>query len=264
MNTFAPDFLNALCVSVARQLNRIPYESGGTSNTSRPETYLIFPATAGQKRRVSEQEARFLLTRQLEQCEIYYAVETPTRQEYQFAGTQGKRSGSTDVTLFERSPDGSSFVRRILIELKAHNVHLDNIKKDFEKLLRENESGVFFHVVQAANSGTLTSDTSEKGILVKYRTAFAEILNDLSLQKDSTWFLHIVLSCMSPSFLISKTMHSKDLANLTGFFDFQYQIAHGAIKVIKSNGWSVLDFQNDQQGICTCLLRNDGICGGSF
>lgn len=259
MNTFAPDFLNALCVSVARQLNRLPYESGETKKTRRPSSYLIFPATAARKIRVSEQEARFLLAQQLEQCGMYYSVETPTRQGYQFTGTQGERSGSTDVTLFERSPTGG-FTRKVLIELKAHNVHLNNIQKDFEKLLNEEEPGVFFHILQAANSGTLTSNTSEKGILVKYHTAFKNILDNLCLKKDNRWFLHLVLFCMEPSFLISKTIRSEDLTELEGFFDFQYTIAGGAMTVINDNGWSILDFQHYRKSTCTCLQGNDEIC----
>ncbi|XCN71869.1 MAG: hypothetical protein Q3M24_16385 [Candidatus Electrothrix aestuarii] len=261
MNTFAPDFLNALCVKVARQLNKLPYELGEAEKTNQSEPYLIFPATADGNIRVSEQEARFLLTQQLEQCGIHYAVETPTLLRYQFSGTQSERSGSTDVTLFEASPDGSKFIRKTLIELKAHNVHQRNVEKDFEKLLQEKEPGLFFHILQAANSGTLTADSSEKGVLVKYRNAFKTILDKLPLKKDQTWFLHLVLFCMSPCFLISKTIRSEDLSPLAGFFDFQYKISNGAMVVTKRNGWNVLDFQDNRSNTCSCPLGNDEICG---
>ena len=247
MHSYTPDFLNSLCVKVARQLNQLPNELEHAEESFKKNTHLIFPATAAGKIRVSEQEARFLLTQQLEQYEIYYSVETPTRQRYQFKGTHGDRSASTDVTLFERSPD-NGFTRKIQVELKAHNVQLENITKDFEKLLKEEECGLFFHILEAANSGTLTSDASRKGVLVKYRNAFMDLWEKLDRKKDASWFLHFVIFCMNPAFIISKTVTTEDLGAFERFFNFQYRIIGGEINVIDNNGWSVLDFQNDREG----------------
>ncbi|MCI5123589.1 MAG: hypothetical protein D3925_03715 [Candidatus Electrothrix sp. AR5] len=241
MDNFTPDFLNTLCVNVARQLNQLPHELQQAEGSARPETQLIFPATAAKEVRVSEQEARFLFTQQLEQYEICYAIETPTLQRYRFEGTQGGRSASTDVTLFERSPD-RGFTRKIQFELKAHNVHPKNIEKDFEKLLSEQECGVFFHILKSANSGTLTSDKSTKGVLVKYRTAFTELLDRLNPEKDTSWFLHFVVFCMKPSFIISKTVTAKNFRTIKRFFDFQYRVSGGEMSVIDNNGWNVLNF----------------------
>ncbi|MCI5207414.1 MAG: hypothetical protein D3910_01155 [Candidatus Electrothrix sp. ATG2] len=249
MYPFTPNFLDSLCVKVARQLNQLPneLEQAEAEEFFKKGTHLILPATSAEKIRVSEQEARFLLTQQLEQYEIYYAVETPTQQRYQFKGTHGDRSASTDVTLFERSPD-NGFTRKVQVKLKAHNVQLENITKDFEKLLQEKESGLFFHILEAANSGTLTSDASRKGVLLKYRNAFMDLWGKFDRKKEATWFLHFVIFCMNPAFILSKTVTAEDLCAIERFFDFQYRIIGGEINVIDNNGWSVLDFQNDQDG----------------
>jgi hypothetical protein len=241
MYPFTADFLNSLCVKVARQLNQLPNELEQAEKSFKKNTHLIFPATTAEKIRVSEQEARFLLTQQLEQYEIYYSVETPTQQRYQFKGTHGDRSASTDVTLFERAPD-NGFTRKVQVELKAHNVQLENLTKDFEKLLKEEESGLFFHILEAANSGTLTSDASRKGILVKYRNAFMDLRQKFDRKKETSWFLHFVVFCMNPAFVLSKTVTVQDLGAIERFFDFQYKIIGGKMKVTDNNGWDILCF----------------------
>ena len=47
--------------------------------------------------------------------------------------------------------------RRLGVEFKAHNPAIALIRKDLEKLLREDCDGLWFHVLQDADSGTLGS-----------------------------------------------------------------------------------------------------------
>jgi hypothetical protein len=80
---------------------------------------LVFPVKRDEKRtrRVSEQEARFLLVQQLEKSEqtkYQYAVEAPTMQTYRFKG-KGRRSGNIDLCIYENGK------RTSLIEFKALN-----------------------------------------------------------------------------------------------------------------------------------------------
>ena len=96
---------------------------------------LVFPIKRDETKRVSEQESRFLLVKQLEkqeQSKYQYAIEAPTMQKYSFSG-KGERSGNID-----------------LIEFKALNHIPSSYSKDFEKLFfdykcdRDNELHNFF------------------------------------------------------------------------------------------------------------------------
>ena len=66
---------------------------------------IRFPRKRQGEIRVSEQEARFVLTGQLARSQLLYSVETPTSLTYQFTGRLRVR-GQTDVTVYTPSGDG--------------------------------------------------------------------------------------------------------------------------------------------------------------
>ena len=110
--------------------------------------------------RVSEQEARFAFCNVLEKVEyidFLYSVETPTQEEYSFSG-KGKQSAMTDLTLYT---DKNKILANI--EFKAHSVDEPKIRKDFEKLIREDVPVcVFIQVFKNIDSGTINSFFDDK------------------------------------------------------------------------------------------------------
>jgi hypothetical protein len=124
---------------------------------------LIFPKIRKGERRISEQELRFLLARELEkQKEFYYSVETPTEDEYAFTG-ENLLSARIDLCLHDLKGK-----RICLIELKYGNVDVTN---DFLKLLcdSETEQNYFVQIVDNTDSGTV------KSIEKKHKEALAFI-----------------------------------------------------------------------------------------
>lgn len=104
---------------------------------------LVFPLKSNDderdRRRISEQEIRFLFVRVIDNAKDfdgYYAVEVPTVRKYRFKDIQpivtgenkmdGYCSASIDVCLYN-----SKLERTNLIEFKAHNAPLKHIEKIF-------------------------------------------------------------------------------------------------------------------------------------
>jgi hypothetical protein len=84
-----------------------------------------------------------------------FAVEVPTTQRYAFSGTT-KMSARTDLVVYASRPDPPPrLVRDLAIEFKAHNPQAEAIRKDLEKLLREQYDGLWFHVLENAHSKTI-------------------------------------------------------------------------------------------------------------
>ncbi|MCL2281828.1 MAG: hypothetical protein FWC26_00750 [Fibromonadales bacterium] len=132
------------------------------------ESRLIFPKCRDGKKRISEQELRFLLVRELEkQKEFFYSVETPTEDEYVFSGS-GKKPLSARIDLCIHDSEGK---RICLIELKHENV---DVRNDILKLLcdSETEQNYFIQLVNNSDSGTIPS------IEKKYEDALTFIHKD--------------------------------------------------------------------------------------
>lgn len=113
---------------------------------------LVFPELRNGEMRISEQEARLLWCTMLQDTSYYYSVEAPTRETYVQMGSK-PQSARTDVALYRLSENG---LKRIAnIEFKAHNATPEQIRKDVEKLLREKITGNWFHLLSAADAGTI-------------------------------------------------------------------------------------------------------------
>lgn len=145
-------------------------------NINNIEGRLIFPAH--KKYRVSEQEARFLFTRELEkQKNLYYSVEVPTKEKYKFS-SKGKKinpptqdnsgqSGNVDVCIYAK--DKKTIIS--LVEFKAGQPDEHSIAKDFLKLLLD-ESGLqnyFIHVLKNSNNKTI------KNVKEKYKKVLKQL-----------------------------------------------------------------------------------------
>ena len=131
-----------------------------SNSLSKEDSRIVFPLKRSKEIRVSEQELRFVFVEQFNKyctnaknnCNLFYSIETPTQKEYNFSNPNSKnqRSGCIDLVIFNSEGE-----RICLIEFKANNPPIDNYKKDFAKLDKEDvELGYFIQIVE--NSETTT------------------------------------------------------------------------------------------------------------
>lgn len=114
---------------------------------------LVFPIKSDGAERISEQEARLLLIKKLEeQVKYQYSVEAPTVKKYSFTG-ENKRSGNIDLCIYENGE------RKHLIEFKSHNPVQSAFTKDFKKLLYDvgGLDNYFIHILNDKNKRTIPS-----------------------------------------------------------------------------------------------------------
>ena len=154
------------------------YTAEGTLTSHKSK--LIFPNYNNHKdnidkTRISEQEARFLLTRELESprnTDLYYSIETPTQKKYRFSD-DGKllknpridekgRSASIDLAIHKWNEE--KFIITNLIEFKFGNNK--TCRKDLLKLLCDNKdcdkdcntdcnTDYYINILLSCDSGTI-------------------------------------------------------------------------------------------------------------
>ncbi len=119
---------------------------------------LLFPLIRGGQPgdvRVSEQEARFAFLESVCHAGLLYTVEAPTQETYQFTGNTDQ-SAQTDLAV--HSSDGADKYCNVEFKAKGLSESAQNsfhIYKDFEKLLREPYSGVWYHLLESVNNSTI-------------------------------------------------------------------------------------------------------------
>ncbi len=133
--------------------------SQNSNAISKASPRLVVPSYADGRIRISEQEARFLFASAIEKTGRYfYTIETPTKEKYRFKPrTQAQNtciSARSDMSIWKWD---KQFIQLANIELKAHNVQKAAVGKDIEKLIRENITGNWFHLLRNTDSGTFRS-----------------------------------------------------------------------------------------------------------
>lgn len=126
---------------------------------------LRFPRRRNDVPRVSEQEARVLMCQVLEKARVPYAVEWPTEGRYAFSQEGGETdedtgmSARTDLAVLDDDTDDRSAkpAARLAVEFKSAQPRQPDIDKDMRKLVREEVPGLWFHTLEASNSGTIGS-----------------------------------------------------------------------------------------------------------
>lgn len=176
--------------SVTQSLWRIYREDSDPS-------HLIFPNKRDGSRRVSEQESKILVTQWLRDKGYSYSVETPTAETFRQKG-QTPQSALTDVTVY-----GSGGKRRLNIELKAHQPAWESFRKDLEKLVREDVSGLWIHTL--ANADHRSWDAIEQKIR-KSLTNLEKKKDCAAAFKDERGSVHFVFCVLD-----SKEVKSFDL-----------------------------------------------------
>lgn len=94
------------------------------------------------------------------------------------------------------------------------------IEKDFQKLIREDAGGIFFHVIENADTGTLPN------IFNKYNKAITSV----SENSDLT----LVLVCLKHRFVFYENFNTMDVKDNNNFFD----MTSNGKKLISEKGFS--------------------------
>lgn len=126
---------------------------------------LIFPSYSNEKRRVSEQELRFVFVEQLqkliEEYDFFYSVETPTKDKYKFSENGKKivpqiseegQSASFDLSIIDKNRNTIA-----IFEFKAKNANPHEYAKDFCKLWNPVEKSsykYFLNLFEKIDEGT--------------------------------------------------------------------------------------------------------------
>jgi len=144
-------------INDAMEINRrLFYDLWNISNVSQLPTglspRLILPKRRSQDLRISEQEARFLYVGLLNTLNYFYSVETPTEQVYSQKG-QKSQSGASDLSLYVQ--DENQMTKVMNVEFKAHNPARKDVLKDIEKLIYENITGNWFHLLKSIHSQSI-------------------------------------------------------------------------------------------------------------
>ena len=178
--------------------------------------------------RISEQEARFLMCLILNNLNIFYSIETPTREIYAFKG-ETPRSAATDLTLFEFRENENKFVRIFNIEFKAHNPKEENFSKDIEKLVREKIHGGWFHLLKNVDRKTLPS------LFEKMKKSF----NDKIIKIFNEGEQEIIFSfcVLEKRWLCQKVL--KPGMDIEKFFHLDYSVKGNKIIINDSNDWEI-------------------------
>lgn len=225
--------LHEIAKVVARGLCYMPSES---KRFTAPDTcHLIYPKKRGSSGdRISEQEARMLYCIHLANRNIPFAVEVPTEGIYSFKG-KNYRSASTDLLIYE--PGADKFSRKIGIEFKAHNPCANNIQKDLQKLLQESCKGMWFHVLNNIDSGTLPS------LFKKFEQQLARLFekNEVGVACDHSISLYVTV--IKHGLLLYRTFEPP--VTVVPNLDFKYHIVHNKIVVQEKGGWNYESFSRD-------------------
>lgn len=226
---------------VLSRLSVMDYELGGGGSFEQ----LIFPKKiqakgTKHKNRISEQELRLLFIEEFKKTnpELFYSIETPTGYKFNLGKSYENikfddegQSASLDMCIFERTLD--VYERILNIEFKHKNILIKNIGKDVLKLIKENQNGVFIHLLENTNTGTLCNK-KETGVFNKFYKSFSDFQafwsnNDKSIQ--------LIIISLKKGFLIHRKINKADLNNLKDIFFIENDCRN--IKDIKGNGWQI-------------------------
>jgi len=207
-------------------------------NERKPHSRFIIPQKRNESYRLSEQEFRVACINAIQRhisphLELYFAVETPTFETHMISGTT-PMSARFDISLYERIND--KFDRVADIEFKSHNASKENIFKDLHKLVKENNIGAWFHVLQNCDRGTI------KSLFDKFAFSLDYLINtgDYNLApKRQIFFVFLVVD---RKLMISRTLNPDQLVDPQIHLEIDYDSMLTAQNNQTVNGWLITRF----------------------
>lgn len=152
---------------VSKRLSQEPNKCGN----------LIYTQEKNKRKIIREPEMRCVFSTVLSEKNVNFGVEVPTKKKYNISSKKADVA-NTDLVI---NPNDEP----INIEFKRDIPKVDNIKKDFEKLSRENAVGcAFYNVLKNTNRETLPT------LLKNYKDAYERIksVDD----KKPKWFVFFI------------------------------------------------------------------------
>lgn len=195
---------------------------------------LIIPKTRNEELRISEQEARLIFCSLLNNLSYYYSIETPTEQTYQLTG-QTAQSALSDLSLYTYN---GVFEKVANVEFKAHNPPQDHIRKDIEKLIREQIPGNWFHFLKNMDSGTLPALFTK---FIYSFNAFSNLVSTFNFSVSILFCFYVLdkkWGCYKHFDFHPKQGSIVDYAN--SFFALSYSVSGNKVTVNNNNGWIVI------------------------
>jgi hypothetical protein len=195
---------------------------------------LIFPKKRDEEIRISEQESRVLLCGLLNNSNYFYSVETPTEELYKQKG-KTHRSASSDLSLYIQTNNKTKKV--LNVELKAHNPRKENIRKDIEKLMREDVPGNWFHTLKNIDRRTL----------LKIFNKIAGSIKDCKKNGDENNLSIIFSFCVLEQqwgcikHFDYKPEYGEFNEYVDNFFALEYCINKSEIVIGKDAGWEIVE-----------------------
>ena len=233
---------------VLARLSAMDFEKSGGSSSEQ----LIFPQKvqakgAKLKDRISEQELRLLFIEEFknENKDLFYSIETPTvdkfkvGKEYKTIKTDKEgQSASLDMCVFERN--SNKYERILNIEFKHKNASIKKIGKDVLKLMQEKQNGVFVHLLNNTDRGTLCNE-KETGVFNKLYKSFTDFKENWTNDDKSIQLIILSLEQKKNKtpkpILIHRKICKADLGNLKEIFLIDTDC--GNMTEIKEKEWKV-------------------------
>lgn len=190
---------------------------------------MLLPTQRDGDVRVGEYEPLVLYCGLLNGLNYYYLIENPS-----------ETTASSDLNLYEVRND--SFQKIAGVEFKAHNPAEGIIRQDIQKLVRDEITGNWFHILEDIDSEVL------KSIFLKLTGSLRSLSGNLTSESISILFCFCVLArkwtCIK-HFFYDKSRGDFDMY-VNSFFDLDCYLESDHIVVSKGLDWYI--FQLNTEG----------------
>lgn len=157
---------------------------------------IVFPQRRSNRPVVREPEIRDVFGRYLMLEMVFYGIEVPSKMTYAFTGSK-RIAARTDLAIFSSLADGARNEPCINVEFKEGQPPVDQIKKDWQKLIAEPVKGVcFYHILQNSQRSTIPR------LLDKYEEAHKIAMSKPQNPVKDKWLIFFVLVLSKQKYLL--------------------------------------------------------------
>jgi hypothetical protein len=189
---------------------------------------MLLPAQVNGEVRIGEYEPLILYCGLLNNLNYYYLIENPSEM-----------TATSDLNLYEVRND--TFKKLAGIEFKAHSPGKEIIRQDIRKLVRDNITGNWFHILEDIDSETL------KSIFSKLTAALKSYSDNLGENPISILFCFCILArkwtCIK-HFFYDKSRGDFS-SYVDNFFDLDCQVESDHIVVSQGLDWYIFQLYTE-------------------